>query len=103
MLGVLSGCVSSASAVQDAPKSEWVRQKRVSYAGLDLDSDAGARTLIRRLKSAAEQVCEPLAGERLEQKQRWRECYEHALTHAVRDLNHPQVTLLYEGAAKRPM
>lgn len=96
-----SGCASS--AVQNLPSSEGVLQKRVSYAGLDLSSVTGAQILLRRLKSAAEQVCEPFEGQRLEQKYRWRECYERALANAVRQVNHPQVTMLYEASAKKPM
>jgi len=37
----LSGCVSSAA--QHLPNSDAVLQKRVSYAGLDLNSVTGAR------------------------------------------------------------
>ena len=96
-----SGCVSS--AVQTLPNADGVLEKRVSYAGLDLDSSTGAEVLLRRLKAAAGQVCEPFDGERLEQKYRWHECYERALTNAIREVNHPQVTMLYEASEKKPM
>ena len=96
-----TGCVSS--AVQNLPNSEGVLQKRVSYAGLDLNSVTGAQILLHRLKSAAEQVCEPFDGQRLEQKYRWHECYERALANAIREVNHPQVTMLYEASERKPM
>jgi UrcA family protein len=98
---VLFGCVSR--AVSDLSHSEGVPQKKVSYAGLDLNSEEGARILFRRLKFAAGQVCEPLEGQRLEQKQRWRECYERALANAVTQVNYPQVTMLYQASVETPL
>ncbi len=97
----LSGCVSGAA--QNLPNSEGVLQKSVSYVGLDLNSVTGAQVLLRRLKSAAEQVCEPLEGHGLVQRYHWRECYERALADAVRQVNHPQVTMLYDASEKKPM
>jgi UrcA family protein len=93
----LSGCVSGSA--RDWPDSGEFLQKRVSYAGLDLNTDAGARVLFRRLKSASEQVCEPLEGQRLDQHQLWRKCVDRALADAVRQVNRPQVTVLYQESA----
>ena len=67
----------------------------VSYAGLDLSSEAGAAILYRRLKVAARQVCESLNERQLTQHARWAACYEKALTDAVAQVNQPQVTALH--------
>jgi UrcA family protein len=96
-----TGCVSS--AVQTLPNSEEVLQKKVSYAGLDLNSVTGAQILLHRLNSAVEQVCEPFDGQRLEQKYLWHECHERALANAIREVNHPQVTMLYEASERKTM
>jgi len=67
----------------------------VSYAGLDLSSKAGAASLYRRLKGAAQDVCGSVDHRQLEQYAHWTTCYEKALADAVAQVNQPQVTALY--------
>jgi UrcA family protein len=97
----LSACVSGAT--QDSIYSTGVLQRTVSYAGLDLSSPDGARVLLRRLKFAAAQVCEPLAGRELERHALWQKCYERALADAVKHVDHPQLTALYRDSVAAPI
>jgi UrcA family protein len=69
--------------------------KTVVYGDLNLDTDAGARVLFFRLRSAAKQVCSPLAGRGLNLQSRWQACYDNAMASAVAQVNHTTVTALY--------
>jgi len=89
--------------VVDAPGSDALPQRRVSYAGLNLDSAAGARMLLRRLEAAAEQVCERPDQRDLAQQQRFHACYAQALADAVRQVNHRQLTVLYQASTGSAM
>jgi UrcA family protein len=80
---------SPANAPGDTPAIQ------VSYAGLDLSSPAGAETLYRRLKGAAERVCGSVDVRQLSHSARWSACYDKALADAVVKLNVVQVTALY--------
>jgi len=99
--GALSAC--ALHAVEDASWSDGIPRKRVSYAGLDLNSAAGAGILLHRLKAAAWQVCAPLDGSELAQHRRWRACYTRALAEAVRQVNHPMVTAQYQASVPTAM
>jgi UrcA family protein len=97
----LGACASQARI--DASATDGIPQRRVSYADLDLESRAGARVLLRRLKVAADQVCELPNQRDLAQHLRWRECYAHALAEAVRQVNRSQLTTLYRASVPTPM
>jgi UrcA family protein len=97
----LAACASH--TVEDASWSDGALRRRVSYAGLDLNSVAGARMLLLRLKAAAGEVCEPLDGPDLRRHQRWHACSAQALRDAVRQVNHPMVTIQYQGSVSTAM
>ena len=69
---------------------------KVSPAGLDLNSNAGAQTMFKRLTVAAEQVC---GGANAEfdalRTVVYRACYRETLSNAIRSLNAPMVTHAY--------
>jgi UrcA family protein len=69
---------------------------RVSYADLDVTTQAGATTLYARIRGAAEAVCRPLEGKRLSERAQWKACYEHAVAEAVQTVNRPALTALYK-------
>jgi len=69
--------------------------KTVDYGDLNLDTEAGARVLFFRLRSAAKEVCSPLAGRSLSLHSRWQACYDKAVASAVAQVNRPAVTALY--------
>jgi UrcA family protein len=53
---LLIGCLA-ATAHATTPATENVRQSVVSYSDLNLETEAGAKTLLRRIKFAARRVC----------------------------------------------
>jgi len=68
---------------------------KVSSAGLDLSSEVGAHTMLRRLAGAAERVCGVEAEFDAVHGGQFRVCYKIALSEAVRSLNQPTVTHVY--------
>jgi len=54
----------------------------VSYADLDLNSEAGARTLDRRIRTAVQQACGPVSDFDPAGKNRARDCQEQTLAAA---------------------
>jgi UrcA family protein len=71
---------------------------RVSYAGLDLTSEAGAKVFLKRLTSAADSACggSPGAGvAQLSQNTHRAACRVRALTAAVAKVDQPVVSRLH--------
>jgi UrcA family protein len=68
---------------------------KVSYADLDLSTQAGATTLFNRIRSAARTVC----GHDDWSYSRWtfKRCFDQAVGNAVAKVNSPQLTALYQG------
>jgi UrcA family protein len=73
----------------------------VSYADLDLSKMAGARTLYRRIASAARGVCGE-DGRRIEEQIQWRSCYQGAIADAVAAVNSPLLTAVQGGQKTAP-
>jgi UrcA family protein len=83
-----------AVAARAAP-SDNVRQRRVSFADLDLTRSAGAATLYARIISAAREVCEPLSPMTPQRTEQARQCRQKAIARAVADVNAPTLTSYY--------
>lgn len=64
--------------------------KVVSYADLNINSEAGVRTLYGRLSMAATEVCAPLKGGR--EKANWRACFDQAIARSVAKIDRPVLT-----------
>ena len=67
---------------------------KVSFAGLDLDTPAGATELLSRIQAAAHSVCDAFDTS---SAQSHRECLNTAVKTAVKQINRPQVTMLAEN------
>jgi len=77
--------------------------KVVNYADLNVNGEAGARTLHGRLRMAAAQVCAPFRGNTLREKTNWRECFDPALARSVAKVDEPALTAYHlnrEGATE---
>ena len=85
-----------------APIKELSIRSRVSYADLDLTTDAGVEALYRRLKVAARQVCSVYEDYMLERAIKHRGCYNQALTEAVTKVNVETLSALHRKAAAPP-
>ena len=76
-------------------------QQKVNFADLNLDKAAGVETLYRRVKTAARRVCGANTAQRrtgsIRQLGTDRQCYELAMTKAIQQIDHPQLSALYAG------
>ena len=94
------GLASFAQAALAGPSSDPNQSSvRVSLAGLDLHSEAGAKIALHRIQSAATDVCGVETDARLIVG--WnRSCTTQAVERAVADLGNPIVTALYAGTGQ---
>src|ERR1700745_994902 len=86
-----AACSAQARAADDTVVDIW----RVSYADLNLNTEAGAEVLYRRLRRAAALVSPPHGSLAGVEKAGWRACYDKALNSAVASVNKPMVTALH--------
>lgn len=97
---VATALALSAQAVHAADNisvSHTQLSRTVSYADLDLNRSEGISVLYKRLNSAAKNVCAPLEGRLLSQKQNYKECVGEALSNAIADVNQPLLTQHYRN------
>jgi UrcA family protein len=73
----------------------------VHYADLNLNSEAGAATLIRRLDVAAKQVCGLDSRQRGFVRRQQRACHEQTLSKAIVGVDAPLVTQMFAGEQGR--
>ena len=93
---LLCGPARAASAGPEVPSIA------VQYGDLDLTSDAGIKTLYRRLQVAAKQVCSAFAGLDIKDVIQRRACYKEALSDAVTKVDLERLTVLHRDANARP-
>jgi UrcA family protein len=85
---LLIGCLAATANATTTATTENVRQAVVSYSDLDLETEAGAKTLLRRIESASRRVCGVLdAGLiAIEFRAQLQRCAEQATARAVADV-----------------
>lgn len=82
------------AAAQPAHSSELtISTTTVVYSDLNLQGEAGARTLYKRLKNAAARVC----GAVNQRDHAWKQCYDTALSDAVRSVGAPTLLALHHA------
>lgn len=90
-IGTAIAAASPASA-----QSIETRTVRVSYADLDLNSDVGARAMLRRLRAATADACEdPVRRLTLHERKKIRACRAEALGQAVAELDNERVSTMF--------
>jgi UrcA family protein len=80
-----------------------VAARTVHYADLNLNTQAGAAVLYRRIRNAAEQLCGDVGSRQLAQAAAAKACVERAIVASVRSVNNPKLTSEYNtrvGAAQ---
>lgn len=90
-------CLAALAMSAQAVKAADDFQVNVRFSDLDLARTDGAATLYARIHSAAERVCAPLSGRRLDENQRYRVCVGDALARAVADVHQPTLTEYYQS------
>jgi UrcA family protein len=83
-----------------APKTGAIESRAVSYGDLNLQSEAGAATLLSRISKAARIVCDipPPGASNIHPKTQRYACRREAMQNAVDSVNHPMVKAVYENA-----
>jgi UrcA family protein len=80
--------------VRPAASGVDVRAERVSYADLNLDHPAGARTLLMRINGAAQRVCGTDDG--IHGDGGYKACVRKAVDRAVTEVGNPLVISLHQ-------
>jgi UrcA family protein len=70
--------------------------RTVGYSDLNLNTQAGAATLYKRIRSAAELVCGDVGSRQLEQAAAARACVDRAVGSSVRSVNNMNLTSVYQ-------
>ena len=86
---LLIGCLAATAHATTSATTENVRQSVVSYSDLNLETEAGANTLLRRIKFAARRVCGVNAAGfmPMEFRAQLHRCAEQATARAVADVD----------------
>ena len=72
----------------------------VQYSDLNLSSTQGARSMLQRIRHAANSVCGPQTGHAIDKSARLHDqCVSQAVSRAISKLNAPMVTAIYSGAS----
>jgi UrcA family protein len=76
-----------------------LRHATVKFSDLDINTEAGARTLVGRIRGAARRVCapEPHSSASLRDRQNFRDCRAGAMSTTVAQLNNPHVQQAYDA------
>ena len=78
-----------------------VTTRTVNFADLDLANSKAIATLYRRIKTAADQVCESTEYTRLQTVQYVHKCTKKAIEQAVRDVNSSGLTTFHASATNQ--
>ena len=94
-LAALSAIAASHPATAGSQSgSPETRSTRVSYADLDLQTEAGARAVFQRIRRAARSVCEINMDDAWDGRVRYFACVRDSTNHAVDKVNSPLVTAM---------
>lgn len=87
LLGLIAFSGAPASA---QPASDQARIK-VSYEGLDIQSEKGAKILLRKIENAAAEICYDQGSDRV----RFRPCTQEIVARTVAQVKSPALQALY--------
>ena len=94
---IVIATVALVAAVAGAARAGDAPQARVKYAGLNLNTAAGATVLYQRIHRAAVQVCDVRATRDLAEQRQVKACTDHAVAEAVGAVNKPALTRVFES------
>ncbi len=100
---LLAGCALAGSlgVAQATTTGDDVPTMVVQYGDLNLATEAGARTLYRRLATAARQVC-PFEDSKSPREMAYNNtCRAQAIARAVHEINSPQLAALHSDRSRR--
>jgi len=91
------GVASLAIGAQADESVVRVPARTVRYSDLNLDTQAGAEVLFKRIHDAAEQVCGDVGSRQLEEAMAARACVDQAVVASIRAVNNPRLTNTYSA------
>ena len=101
-IALLTVIATAAISGQAAEPGDPV-EKKVSYAELDLSKPQAVEALYRRLKTAAEFVCQAqFAKEQGASRILWKKCVNGAMTRAVADVDAPRLNAYFAAKTGKP-
>lgn len=92
---------SSVTYAGDGVQEDAAPSLAVAYGDLDVKTEAGTRTLYRRLQSAARRVCPDTHSRDLAAAVAGRQCVRAAVSRAVQDVAAPRLVQLHEARQSR--
>ena len=97
----LAASVGALSTALAATPDSSVRSVTVNYGDLDLKTEAGAKSLYRRIAMVAKQVCPADETRDLSRLALARACQHDAIERAVQTVNNPHLASAFAEAAHR--
>jgi UrcA family protein len=85
------------TALSSSVEAEDVPSKIVRFNDLDLKTAEGAKILYRRIRGAAQDVCETSTANDPILRVAFRQCVDKTVDKAVKDVNAPMLTNLHSG------
>ncbi len=95
MAATVAVCLASVTIVAHADEAA----RTVRYADLNLNTQAGAAVLYKRIRNAAEQVCGDVDSRQLAQAAAAKACVDKAIFTGVHSVNSPKLTNEYNAHA----
>lgn len=80
---------------KNVPLNAETRQKKVSYADLNLQTESGQKAIIGRIRAAGRVVCSPQPNRRTKEQKDYQDCYDGAVSGALTDLGNSDVSAMY--------
>jgi len=93
------GLASVASVVHADESVAQVPTRTVRYSDLNLNTQAGAEMLYKRIRNAAEQVCGDVDSRQLQQAAAAKACVDRAIIAGTHAVNHVRLTSTYDAHA----
>jgi UrcA family protein len=91
-------CLGSLAATTRADESDFrVPARMVHFSELNLNTQAGAEVLYKRIRAAAEAVCGDVDSRRLVEAAGAKACVDQAVAASIRAVNSPRLTNAYNA------
>lgn len=100
-LAALAIAAAAQPAAAWEPPPDVTVSTKIALGDLNLDTRADAKTLLRRIRRAAESLCGPIADDLFDNRWQYSRCVIGATDRAVAGLDNPTVTAL-NGGHHRP-
>jgi UrcA family protein len=95
--GIVPAIASDGPSLVVTSATNARHQQTIGYGDLDISNVQGAKILVKRIRQAAEQVCETPAGLGETSIQKHLNCVRDTVKETVASLNNPVVSAVYNG------